>query len=138
MDESEAVTRADGPKVTVREGYMKRRARVEFDGEYDGVWVECWVNCPKRLVNGIASDDTARSDAAMSQFILDHNLQYPVDQERPEDADDDWAPGFRSGHAMPQPITAEAVGYIPVDLYRRIVELGMDALQKAAKVTKRG
>lgn len=128
----------DGPRVTVREGYMKRRARVELDGEYAGVWADVWINCPKRLVNGIASDETTKSDASMAAFILDHNLQYPVDQDRPDDAGDGWQPAFRAGQAMPCPLSAEAVGYLPVDLYRKVIELGMDALQKAAQLPKRG
>lgn len=138
MTDSGAVQSDSGPRVTLREGYRKRRARVEFDGEYSGVWVEVWVNCPKRLLNAVASDDVERSDRAMAEFILDHNYQYSIDQERPDDAADDWEPAFRAGDAMPKPITTQAVGYIPVDLYRKTVELGMEALQKAGEVSKRG
>lgn len=131
----------DGPRVIVREGYMKRRARIELDGDYQGVWAEVWINCPKRLLNRIAMSDADRSDAATAGFVLDHNLQFPVDQDRPDDEDkagDDWQPAFRAGQAMPKPLTAEAVGYLPIDLYRRIVELGSQAVQDASKVTKRG
>lgn len=148
MSDTDAVQAApaSGPKVVLREGYKKRRARVEFDGEYEGVFVEVWVNCPKRLLNSIASDDTQRSDRSMAKFILDHNFQYGIDEEMPDEkpdgaADDwerTWTPGFRAGDAMPNPITAQAVGYIPVDLYRKTVEMGMAALQEAGKVTKRG
>jgi len=134
----------DGPRVIVREGYMKRRARIELDGDYRGVWAEVWINCPKRLLNRIAMADADRSDAATAGFVLDHNLQYPVDQDRPDETDDedaggdDWQPTFRAGQAMPKPLDAEAVGYLPIDLYRRIVELGSQAVQDASKVTKRG
>lgn len=149
MSDSEAVqaqAAESGPRITLREGYKKRRARVEFDGDYQGVWVEVWVNCPKRLLNAVASNDVERSDRAMAAFIVDHNFQYPVDEERPEEppesAPDDWAetwqPAFRAGDRMPAPITPEAVSYIPVDLYRKTVELGLEALQEAGKVSKRG
>lgn len=134
------------PRITLMGGYIKRRVRADLDGDYAGVWVEVWVNCPKRLISAVASDNVTRSDTAMATFILDHNLQYPIDQEMPDappdGAADDWAaswvPAFRAGEPMPRPITAEAVGYIPIDLYRKIVEAGMQALQKAGEVTKRG
>jgi hypothetical protein len=141
MSDSDAVREQapeSAPRIVLREGYQKRAARVELDGEYAGVWVEVWVNCPKRLLNAVASDNVERSDRAMAAFLLDHNLQFPVDQEPPETADDSWQPAFRAGEAMPRPITPEAVSYLPIDMYRKIVELGMQALQKAGEVTKRG
>lgn len=129
--------RSDRPRVTVKEGYVRRRGHLEFDGDYAGQWADVWTNCPKRVVNGLASDEVATVDRAVTLFVLDHNMTYPLDEEPPEDADEDWEPSFRAGQPMPVPLTLTAVNEIPVDLFRRIVQLGIEALQKAAEVTKR-
>lgn len=119
-DRIEDVSAEDSDPYTATpiKGYRERKLRIDFGGAYKGVWVEVWTNCPRGLIKRLVSDDPDVVDEAFCRFVLDHNL-----------AEEDGTP-------LPHPLTVDALEGIDNTLYVRILRMGIEAMQKAAGVSK--
>ena len=82
----------------------RKSVRAELTGEFDGLWLLVWTNFKRGLLREFEADDSKRTDAAIGQMVLDHNL-----------TDED-------GQPYPSPLTLAALDDLPIDLYKMVVE----------------
>lgn len=99
-------------------GYKERRLRIEFGGPYRGTWIEVHTNCKRKLIKRLVDSDPDLVDAAFCEFVLNHNFEY------------------EDGTPLPVPLTVEAIEELDNTLYLKTLKLGLEAMQKAAGVTK--
>lgn len=105
-------------RVTVRNGYRQRTARIEFGGDFDGLWAEVKVRAPYKFVRMLSDDE--RIPDALAELIVGHNL-----------------PDAETGDQLPNPIGAQDIELLDFGLVVKIVEQTVEAIRKAGNLGRR-
>ncbi|MEK0431713.1 MAG: hypothetical protein RL139_1517 [Gemmatimonadota bacterium] len=112
------------PRITIPGGQRDavKVGKVEwYTGSFEGTWIRVHVNTTRKVFGELASGDDARQDVGLTKTILAHNLT-----------------NAETGEPLPTPLTVEALGELPIDLYIAIARGVVEAIQRGAKLPKSG